>query len=124
MAKHILIVEDDPFIAEIYVDKLNNAGFEAKAVADGEQALEAIKTQQPELILLDIILPGMDGWQVLNKLNDEQLLKKIKVILLSNLEQRHDVERQAKLAIKYLIKAHYTPSQVVEEIKKVLNSNR
>jgi len=120
--KKILLVEDDPFLIDIYTTKLKDSGFSVQTVADGEEAINKIKEEKPDLVVLDIVLPHVDGWEILNQIKADKELKKIKVILLSNLGQKEEVEKGLKLgATKYLIKAHYTPGQVVEEIKKVFN---
>jgi len=120
--KKILLVEDDPFLIDIYTTKLKDSGFAIQVAADGEEAINKIKEEKPDLIVLDIVLPHVDGWEILNQIKADEKLKKIKVILLSNLGQKEEVEKGLKLgATKYLIKAHYTPGQVVEEIKKVFN---
>jgi DNA-binding response OmpR family regulator len=126
--KTILLVEDDPFLTDIYTTKLKEAGFEVEAAEGGEEALEKIrqnnaqrKTLWPDLMLLDIVLPRIDGWEILKEIKRDDKLKDLKVIILSNLSQKAEIDKGMALgAIKYLIKAHYTPSEVVEEIKKIL----
>ena len=117
--KSILLIEDDPFLIDIYTTKLKEAGFGVEVASDGESAVRKTKEKKPDLVILDIVLPNVDGWEVLKQIKTE--FKNLKVIILSNLGQKEEVEKGMKLgATKYLIKAHYTPSQVVEEIKKVL----
>ncbi len=117
--KSILLIEDDPFLIDIYTTKLKEAGFGVEVASDGESAVRKTKEKKPDLVILDIVLPNVDGWEVLKQIKAE--FKNLKVIILSNLGQKEEVEKGMKLgATKYLIKAHYTPSQVVEEIKKVL----
>lgn len=119
--KHILLVEDDPFLIDIYTTKLKEAGFSTEVAIDGEEAIRKMKGEKPDLVVLDIVLPQLDGWTILKKIKSEPKLKNLKVIILSNLGQKEEVEKGMNLgAIKYLIKAHYTPSQVVEEIKKII----
>lgn len=119
--KKIILVEDDTFLIEIYSTKIKEAGFELVLAKDGEEVLKKLQEEKPDLLLLDIVLPGIDGWEVLKRVKDDPHLEDIKIITLSNLSQKEDEEKGLKLgAIKYLIKANYTPSQVVEEIKKVL----
>jgi len=117
----ILLVEDDPFLVDIYSQKLKKAGFEVGVVTDGSKVLGAIKEQNPELLMLDIVLPEMDGWEILEELGRTPQFSKLKVMVFSNLGQKAEVEKGMKLgAVKYLIKADYTPSEVVEEVKKLL----
>jgi DNA-binding response OmpR family regulator len=119
--KTILLVEDDPFLIDIYSEKFKKAGFEVEAAADGEVILKKIREQKPDLIVLDLVLPHIDGWEILRQIKEDNNLNKIPVVLFSNLGQRADIDKGLKLgAIKYLIKSQYTPSEVVEEIKKIL----
>lgn len=118
--KKILLVEDDPFIIDIYKTKLESAGFLVEIAVNGQEALEK-SVERPDLILLDIVLPSIDGWEILKTLKEDKKLNLIPVIILSNLGQKSEVEKGLKLgAKKYLIKAHYTPSQIVDEIKNFL----
>lgn len=115
---NILLVEDDPFLIDIYSTKLKESGFQVEVASDGEKALAKAKEKKFDLMILDIVLPQMDGWEILERIRKKGDLK---IIILSNLGQRAEVEKGLRLgAIKYLIKAHYTPSEVVEEIKKII----
>jgi len=88
---------------------------------DGEECLRKLKEEKPDLLLLDIVLPNIDGWEILRKIKKDDALTDLKVVILSNLGQKAEVEKGVSLgAAKYLIKAHYTPSEVIEEIKKIL----
>jgi len=119
--KSILLVEDDPFLIEIYTTKFKQVGFSIEKVEDGEECLRKLKEKTPDLLLLDIVLPNLNGWEILRKMKEDDNLKNIKVVILSNLGEKQDIEKGIKLgAIKYLVKAHYTPSEVVEEVKKIL----
>jgi len=121
--KKILLVEDDPFLIDIYSTKLKDAGFEVLVSDEGEEVLGKVKEENPDLLLLDIVLPEIDGWEILRRIKSEEKFKELKVIILSNLGQKEEVEKGMDLgAVSYLIKAHYTPSQVVEEVKKVLKT--
>lgn len=117
----ILLVEDDPFLVEIYTTKLKKAGFKVKVAESGGAALSSLKSEKPDLLILDIVLPEIEGWEILRSIKEEPKLRNLKVVILSNLGQKEEVEKGLKLgAAKYLIKAHYTPSEVVEEIKKLI----
>jgi DNA-binding response OmpR family regulator len=119
--KKILLVEDDPFLIEVYSTKFKEAGFASDVVADGELVLDKIKEEKPDLLLLDIVLPNVDGWEILKIIKNNNELKNIKIVILSNLGENEDVARGLKLgADKYLIKSHYTPSEVVKKVKKIL----
>lgn len=119
--KKILLVEDDQFLTDIYTTKLKEAGFSVEVVGEGDGVLPKIMEKKPDLLLLDIVLPHLDGWEVIKQIKANKDFKALKVIILSNLGQKNEVEKGMKLgAVKYLIKAHYTPAEIVEEIKKIL----
>ena len=119
--KKILLVEDDPFLVEIYTTKLKEAGYLVEVVNDGEESLKKISEENPDLVLLDIVLPGLDGWEILRNLKKDQKFKNLKIVILSNLGQKEEVEKGKELgAVKYMVKARFTPSEVVEEIKKII----
>jgi len=119
--KTILLVEDDPFLIDIYSTKLKESGFSVQVAQDGEEAMIKIKEFMPALILLDIVLPTVNGWEILKNIRKDPVLKDIRVVVLSNLGEKEEVERGMKSgADKYLVKARYTPTEVAEEIKKLL----
>lgn len=122
--KSILLVEDDPFLSDIYLTKLKQSGFEVLAVSEGKECLRKLKEKNFDLVILDIVLPHWDGWEIMRKIKKagkDVKSKNLKIIILSNLGQKEDIEKGLKLgAVKYLIKAHYTPTEVVKEIKKIL----
>jgi DNA-binding response OmpR family regulator len=121
----ILLVEDDPFLIDIYQKKLKDSGFEVEVARDGERALEILKRKNFDLMLLDIVLPKIDGWKILEEIKEMKKerkdLEKMKIIIWSNLGEKEDVEKGFSLgATSYLIKANFTPTEVVKEIKKLL----
>jgi len=117
----ILLIEDDTFLARMYKSKLNTENFEVLVAYDGEKGYAMALNDSPTAILLDIVLPKMDGYQVLKKLKDSEKTRYIPVILLTNLGQKDDIDRGLALGAKdYLIKAHFTPTEVVDKIKKVI----
>jgi len=121
MAKTILIIEDDKFLRELIAQKLLREDYGVSEAVDGEEGIRKIKEEKPDLILLDLILPGIDGFEVLTRMRDDPEISSIPVIILSNLGQKEDVERGLKLGAKdYLIKAHFTPGEIIEKIKKFL----
>jgi len=118
----ILLVEDDEFLANMYRAKLEIENYEVVMALNGEAGLHMAEEKNPDLILLDIVMPKMNGFEVLNHLKSDKDLKKIPVILLTNLGQKEDVEKGLKLgADEYLIKAHFLPSEVISKINKMLN---
>jgi len=122
--KKILIIEDDPFLSEMYATKLTESGFEAEVAPDGKKGLAMVTDLKPDLVLLDIVLPKMDGFEILKKIKDDDELKNIPVVLLTNLGQKSEVEKGLSLgADEYIIKAHFTPTAVVVKVKEILNKN-
>ncbi|KKU73989.1 MAG: Two-component response regulator [Parcubacteria group bacterium GW2011_GWA2_47_26] len=120
----ILLVEDDTFLAGIYAHKFEAEGFEVLLATDGEAGAKVAAKELPNIILLDILLPKMDGFEVLEKVKGDAKTKNIPVILLTNLGQKEDVDKGLKLgASDYLIKAHFMPQETVEKVKKVLAAN-
>jgi DNA-binding response OmpR family regulator len=123
--KKILLVEDDPFLIDIYQKKLKDSGFKVEVAKDGEKALEILKEKNFDLMLLDIVLPRIDGWKILEGLREmkkeKKDLEKMKIVIWSNLGEKEDVKKGLSLgATSYLIKANFTPSEVVREIEKLL----
>lgn len=119
--KKILLIEDDPLLTDIYATKLRESGFETEVVERSEKALEVMRETKPDLVLLDIVLPRLDGWDILRQVQEEKDLRGTPIVILSNLGQKEEVEKGLALgAVKYLIKAHYTPGEVLEELKKIM----
>jgi len=121
MPKKILIVEDDKFLRELIVRKVSEEGYDIAEAFDGEEGSKKVKEEKPDLVLLDLILPGIDGFEVLAGIKQDPQTSSIPVIILSNLGQTEDVEKGLKLgAIDYLVKAHFTPGEIIEKVKKAL----
>ena len=117
----ILLIEDDPFLLSMYSTKFEAEGFVVLSADDGEKGLEVAKKEYSDIILLDILMPKMNGFEVLEKLKADERAKNIPVILLTNLNQKDEIEKGLILgADDYLIKAHFMPSEVVTRIKKIL----
>lgn len=118
----ILVIEDDVFLRELVVQKLSKEGFEAVEAADGEIGIAKAGEEKPDCILLDLILPSMDGFEVLSALKKNPELSRIPVVILSNLGQKDDIDKGLKLgAVDYLIKAHFTPGEIVAKVKEILH---
>lgn len=121
----ILIVEDDVFLADLYKTKFELEGFEVFVAYDGEKGLSMSSKKNPDVILLDLILPKLSGFVVLEKIKKDKKTKDIPVILLTNLSQKADVDKGLKLgASDYLIKAHFMPSEVVTKIKALIKKSK
>ena len=122
---HILLVEDDPAIALMYDTKLRSSGFDVTLKRDGNAAWEELQSgPRPDLVLLDVVLPKKDGFEILRDLRRDPKLHDVSVILLTNLGQRVDQEEGRKLgASDYVIKAHITPAQLIEIVNKHLGQS-
>ncbi len=121
MPKTILFIEDESSLQKTFSDILGPEGYEITSALDGEIGLRLAKTKNPDLILLDLILPRVHGFEVLKELKTDPKTKEIPVIVLTNLEGIGDVEKALELgATTYLVKARYTLEEVVEKIKKII----
>lgn len=122
MAK-ILIIEDDKFLRDLLSRKLQEEKFEIVTAIDGEEGIKKTNEEKPDMVLLDLILPSINGFEVLKKVKENPKTSAIPVIILSNLGQREDVERALNGGAKdYLIKANFTLDEILEKIKKYLPS--
>lgn len=120
MAK-ILLVEDEKFIADLYASQLQKNGFEVKTAPDGLTGLQMLSQEEFDLLLLDIMLPGMNGLELLRDWKSKNQNSKMVVLLLTNLGQDAVIKEGFDLGAQgYLIKASYTPDQVVQEVKNAL----
>ncbi len=120
--KKVALIEDEKDLAEIYSLKLSMEGIEPIIINDPSQAIEILKNNLPDLILLDIMMPEIDGFGLFEKIKAEDLLKNVKVFIWSNLTQKKDKERAEKLKINgYLVKSDYTPTSLATKLKNFLN---
>jgi len=121
MATKVLYIEDESFLRELATTKLTQAGYEMYSAVDGEEGLARAAQIMPDVILLDIILPGMSGYDVLHKLQSSPSVSQIPVIMLTNLGSKTDIAEGAKRgAVDYIIKASMTPNDIIKKIEKVL----
>lgn len=119
----VLIVDDDAFLSGIYATKLEMDGFAVLSARDGEEGLKAAAKERPDLILLDVLMPKLDGFEVLKRLKENPETKGIPVIMLTNLGQKEDIEKgMSEGAADYLIKAHFVPAEAVAKIKAILKA--
>ncbi|MFA6285280.1 MAG: response regulator [Parcubacteria group bacterium] len=119
----IIIVEDDPMLGEIYEKKFLEAGFEMKLVTSGKAVEGEVSNYQPEMVLLDIVLPDMDGYEILEVLSKNASTRTVPVYVFSNLSAKEDIERATSLGAKgFITKSSFTPTQLVDEVKKILGS--
>jgi DNA-binding response OmpR family regulator len=123
--KKILLIEDEQLIRELYARQLSKANFYVKAVGSAEEGLAELKKETFNLLLLDIMLPGMNGLQMLRQYKLENPTSQLIVILLTNLGQESVIKEGFELGAQaYIIKSSYTPDQVVQEVKNSLESKQ
>ncbi|MBI2610531.1 response regulator [Candidatus Kaiserbacteria bacterium] len=115
--KKIMLVEDDGFMLDILANKLTKSGFEVHVAQDGEACLNALDSFKPDLVLLDIIMPQIDGFEVLRRIKDSSVWRATPVIVLTNLGEQKEVQHAMDLGAKgYIVKANVTTKEIVEKI--------
>ena len=125
MAQTILLIEDEPILQKTLSAALQQEGYDIKNALDGEIGLNLAKEIKPDLILLDLILPKMDGFEVLDALKGDDALKQIPVIVLTNLESPQDIEKAlAKGATTYLVKANYELKNIIAKIQETVGAKK
>lgn len=118
----VLVAEDDVFLSKAYAAKLKKEKFEVVLASDGEEVLNKVKAEKPDIILLDIVMPKKNGFDVLYDLKQDQETSKIPVVILSNLGQAEDISKGKDLgADDYLIKSNIAIKDIVSKIKQVLS---
>ncbi|MCX6785437.1 MAG: response regulator [Candidatus Komeilibacteria bacterium] len=118
---NVLLIEDEEMLANMYETKFKNEGYQIRKALDGETGLKMAQEAKPDIILLDIIMPKLDGFSVLKRLKADSKLKNVPVILLTNLGQDEDVKKGQTLGVAgYLVKANLTPIEVVNKVKELL----
>ena len=121
MPKKILIIEDDSFLRELLTKKFVEENYKVIPAVDGEEGIKKAKEEKPDLILLDLILPGVQGYEVMAEIKENPDTSKIPIVVISNLGQKEEVEKGLKLgAVEFLIKAHYTPDEIIDKVKDAL----
>ncbi|MFC1662799.1 response regulator transcription factor [Patescibacteria group bacterium] len=119
----VLIVEDEKMLGEMYKTKFEMEGFAVDQALDGQEGIDTARKSKPDIILLDIIMPKLDGFIVLQELKKDDKTKDIPVILLTNLGQEDDVKRGKKLgASDYFVKANHSPADVVVKVKSIIKN--
>ena len=119
---NLLVVEDEPFLRDLLLMKFKQEGIDVQYTQDGDEALQIASQVQPDAVLLDLVLPGMSGFEILEKLKLDDTTKDIPVIVLSNLGQDSDIKRCKQLgAVDVLIKAHSSPSAIIRRVREVIN---
>ena len=122
--KTILLIEDEAALQKTMSDVLSQEGYEVLSALDGEAGMRLAKEKTPHLILLDLVLPKMTGFEVLERLKNDSTTKGIPVIVLTNLENLQDIERVTDLgATTYLVKSNYELQEIVQKVKTALGDN-
>ncbi len=120
--KNILIIEDDEFFRGLLVKRLAKEEFEVSVASDGKEAIEKTKKVKPDLILLDLVLPLVDGFEVLKKIKEDTSTSSIPIIILSNLDKKEDIERGLQLgAMDYMVKSQFTLDIIITRIKSIFS---
>lgn len=121
MKKKILIIEDEKILLDLLQKKLSQEGYDILASHNGEEGLKTMREQKPDLILLDIIMPKMSGFEVMEEMNKSSDLKDIPIIIVSNSGQPVEIERAQSLGAKdWLVKTEFDPQLVIDKVKKLL----
>jgi len=121
----VLIIEDDQFLRDLATQKLRKEQLDVDSAMDGEQGIAIAEAKIPDVILLDILLPGIDGYEVLKHVRANPVFQKTSIAMLSNFGQREDIEKALKAgADQFFVKANYTLDEIVEGVKKMLATPR
>ena len=124
--KHVLIVDDDKFLLDMYSIKFAEQGFTVEIASDGAEALEKVNAGLDlDIYLIDILMPKMDGFELIGKLREKKINERATIIILSNLGQQTDIDRGLNLGVDgYIVKATATPSEVVAKTIDIANSKK
>ncbi len=121
MTPKILIIEDDKFLLKLYSDKLRGEGFEVSGSLTGQEGLNKISAEKPDLLILDLVLPGKNGFEVLSEIKLNPKTKGIPVIVITNLGQESDIKRGLELgAAAYLVKSEFSMNSLSRTVKEHL----
>lgn len=121
----ILLVEDDQMISTMYQTKFSMEGYAIEVAMDGQEGLEKVRSIKPDILLLDVILPKVDGFAILKEMKSDPATAKIPVILLTNLGQDDDVKKGKSLgADDYFIKSNHTPAEIVQKVASMMKKGK
>ena len=122
--KKVLIVEDDMFIRDIYQVKFSNEGFMVFIAENGQEALDILEKEIPDIILLDVLMPVMGGMETLKKIRENELWGKIPIIMLTNISEQDNMNNATDQgADGYLVKAYFTPVEILEKVRALIAKN-
>lgn len=117
----ILIVEDEDVLAKVLEEKFEKANFDVEIASDGEDALKLVKSFKPDIVALDLMLPKLDGFEVLKEMKSKDDTKRIPVVVLSNLNEDENIKKALKLgAVDYFVKSNHPINECVDQIKAIL----
>jgi DNA-binding response OmpR family regulator len=123
MAKKILIIEDEEILSSLLSKRLEREGYEIVVAPDGEVGVETMKEQKPDLVLLDIVMPKKDGFQVMEEMQADEALSKIPVVIISNSGQPVELDRAKKLGAKdWLVKTEFDPQEVLDKVSRQIGT--
>ncbi len=118
--KKVLVIEDDKFLRKVIKKKLSDEGYDVVEAIDGEKGVKMAKEKKPDIILLDLVLPEMTGFEVLKKLKEKEPISKIPIIILSNLSNAEEVRKGMSMgAASYLVKSNFHPSEIIKKMEEV-----
>ncbi len=121
----LMLIEDDPLLINMYQTKFSTEGFQVFTATDGEAGIKLLEAEKPDIILLDIMMPKLDGIEVLRRIKQNPQLKNTPVLMLSNLSEAAKQQEAKTLGAKdFIVKANFTPTQVVDKVKKHLSNNQ
>lgn len=116
--KLICVVEDDAAYSRVYKSKLESEGFGVEIITEGEKVMASLRKKRPDLLVLDLVMPGKNGFEVLKEIRADKKFKNLKVIIASNLSQESDREKAGRLGVSdFFVKADISVSEMVEKIK-------
>ncbi len=117
----ILVIEDDKFLRELLVRKLSTEGFAVENAIEAEAAFRILAERKPDIILCDLILPGVDGFEIVRRIKAEPKTADIPIVILSNLGQKEDLDRAMALgAVDFMVKANFTLDEIVAKVRSIL----
>lgn len=121
----ILLVDDDKFLLDMYSNKFTKDGFEVKTALSGQNALDKLKDFNPDIIMADVVMPGMDGLEFMENIKKDNLAPEAILVMLTNQGDSYDIEKAKNLKLHgYIVKATSIPSEVVSEVLKIVEANK
>ncbi len=121
MAKKILIIEDDSFLQGLASRKLRSEGYDVFGAGNSAEAFKILDGLKPDLILLDLLLPDVDGFEILKKINEKGTIKSVPIIVFSNLSEEKDIKRATDLGVKeFMVKANFTLDELSQKIQQTI----